>query len=141
VQSIYAPAFKERLSVLPWMSRDKLASVYAQHDILLFPSYFEGFGKVFLEAMAAGLCVVAFEEGGLPAIATHFRDALICPAGDQNAFRMMTERVLSEEGLVRAIGNRAREVAQWHTWERHAIETENFCRRLKFGEVETALAS
>jgi hypothetical protein len=39
------------------------------------------------------------------------------------------------------IGVRARDVAQRFTWERHAIETENFCHRLKYGDVKTALAS
>jgi glycosyltransferase involved in cell wall biosynthesis len=108
---------------------------------LLFPSFFEGFGKVFLEGMAAGLCVVGFREGGLPAIAAHSRDALICPAGDRHSFRMLTERALGDEELVREVGTRARETAQRFNWERHAIETEDFCHRLKFGQVKTALAS
>lgn len=141
VASFYKSAFGDRLSVLPWMPREKLASVYARHDILLFPSFFEGFGKVFLEGMAAGLCVVGFREGGLPGLATHSRDALICETGDLHAFRMLMERALKNPSLAREIGDRAREVAQRFTWERHAIETENFCHRLTYGEPKTALAS
>jgi glycosyltransferase involved in cell wall biosynthesis len=141
VASAYGPAFGERLSVLPWMAREKLASVYGRHDVLLFPSYFEGFGKVFLEGMATGLCVVGFREGGLPSMAAHSRDALICETGDVHAFRMMTELALSNPVLAREIGGRARGTAQRFTWERHAIETENFCHRLKYGEARTAMAS
>jgi glycosyltransferase involved in cell wall biosynthesis len=141
VESTYQPMFQGRLEVLPWMPREKLAAVYARHDVLLFPSYFEGFGKVFLEAMAAGLCVVGFREGALPAVATHLRDALMCATGDQHAFRILTELAVGDAGMVRGVGMRARETAQRFSWERHAVETENFCRKLKFGELKAALAS
>jgi glycosyltransferase involved in cell wall biosynthesis len=141
VKSIYSPSFGERLTVLPWMSRERLAAVYASHDVLLFPSFFEGFGKVFLEGMAAGLCVVGFREGGLPGVATHGRDALVCNTGDTHAFRMLTELAVGNAVLAEEIGIRARETARRYTWERHAIETEKFCLRLKVGNVKTALAS
>jgi glycosyltransferase involved in cell wall biosynthesis len=141
VESLFRGAFGRRLVILPWMSREKLAAVYAQHDILLFPSFFEGFGKVFLEGMAAGLCVVGFREGGLPGTATHLRDALLCETGDHHAFRIWTERALASPNLIRELGDRARDVAQRYTWDRHAIEMESLCRRLKFGEAKAALAS
>ena len=141
VESIYRPFFGPRLSVHAWMPRERLAEVYCRHDILLFPSFFEGFGKVFLEGMAAGLCVVGFREGGLPGVAVDSRDALMCEAGDGHAFRMLTEHALGNSAHVTQIGNRAQEVAQRFTWERHAAETENFCCQLKLGEVRTALAS
>ena len=141
VKSIYAPPFGNRLTVLPWMPRERLAAIYTSHDILMFPSFFEGFGKVFLEGMAAGACVVGFREGGLPDVATHGRDALMCDTGDMHAFRMLTERALGNAALTNEIGVRGRETARRYTWERHALETEKFCLQLKFGQVETALAS
>jgi glycosyltransferase involved in cell wall biosynthesis len=131
VEAAFRGVFGARLSVLPWTTREKLGEIYRRHDILLFPSFFEGFGKVFLEAMAAGLCVVGFREGGLPDIATHSRDALLCETGDRHAFRILTECALADPAWTRQIGNRAREVARHYTWERHAIETENFCNRLR----------
>jgi glycosyltransferase involved in cell wall biosynthesis len=117
------------------MSRERLSEVYGSHDILLFPSFFEGFGKVFLEAMAAGLCVVGFREGGLSHAAPDSREALLCETGDRHAFRMLTEFALANPARTKLIGERAREAAQRFTWERHAIETEQFCRQLKFGEI------
>jgi hypothetical protein len=53
----------------------------------------------------------------------------------------MTELALSNPVLAREIGGRARGTAQRFTWERHAIETENFCHRQKYGEARTAMAS
>ncbi|MBE0656185.1 MAG: glycosyltransferase family 4 protein [Bryobacteraceae bacterium] len=40
-------------------SRNELAEVYRQHDVFVFPSLSDGFGLVQLEAMAAGLPVIA----------------------------------------------------------------------------------
>src|SRR5690606_26563687 len=40
---------------------DDLASHYASADMFLFPSLTETFGNVTLEAMASGLCVVAYD--------------------------------------------------------------------------------
>jgi glycosyltransferase involved in cell wall biosynthesis len=62
VASRFGPAFGDRLVIRSWTSRERLMPIYNEHDILLFPSLFEGFGKVFLEGMAAGLCVVGFRE-------------------------------------------------------------------------------
>ena len=136
VESAFRPSFRERLDIVPWTTREKLAGIYSRHDILLFPSFFEGFGKVFLEAMAAGLCVIGFREGGLPDVAQHSRDALLCETGDRHAFRIVTECALSDSSWVREIGARARETARRYTWERNAMETENFCDSLKFGLVK-----
>jgi len=141
VETFYRPHFGNRLTILPWMSREKLAAIYAGHDILLFPSFFEGFGKVFLEAMAAGLCVVGFSEGGLPAAAVHPRDALICETGDRHAFRMLLDLALASPALVREIGTRARDTAHRYSWDRHAAATEAFCHSLMFTEVKPAMAS
>ncbi len=54
-----------RVTFHDWMPQAKLREVYDQHGVLLFPSLFEGFGKVFLEAMARGLCVAASDAGGM----------------------------------------------------------------------------
>ncbi len=138
VESAFRPCFGNRLTIVPWTTREKLAQIYHSHDILLFPSLFEGFGKVFLEAMAAGLCVVGFREGGLPDIAQHANDALLCDPGDRHAFSILVGCALSDPAWVRQIGARARETARRHTWERHAIETERFCRSLRGASVELA---
>jgi glycosyltransferase involved in cell wall biosynthesis len=105
--------------------------IYADHDIFLFPSLFEGFGKTVLEAMACGMCVVGFAEGGLSDIATDGEDAMFCEAGDRATFREMLERCLSDPILTRAIGRKAAVVAKEYSWAKTAEQTERFCRELK----------
>lgn len=52
---------------LPWATREKLAGIYARHDVLLFPSLHDSGGIAVLEAMAHGLPVVCLDLGG-PAV-------------------------------------------------------------------------
>jgi glycosyltransferase involved in cell wall biosynthesis len=117
--------------VLPWQDRSKLALIYADHDITLFPSMFEGFGKVFLEAMACGSCVVGFGEGALPDIAVSGQDALFCATGDRASFKALIEQCLQNAVVPEAIGRRAQDTAQQYTWARTAELTEAFCEQLR----------
>ena len=125
----YREAFGNRLKVQGWMPRDGLDALYSTHDILLFPSLFEGFGKVWMEAMAAGMCVVGFAEGGLPDVARE-GEALVCVAGDLTALGSIVRRALEDPRWAAEIGRRGRERVQAFSWERTGRETIELCRRL-----------
>ena len=131
----YVPYFGERLTVRSWTTRDELRHVYAAHDVLLHPSFFEGFGKAWQEAMACGLCVVAFGEGGLPDVARNGEDALFTDVGDVAAFRALLERCLADPPMARSIGDRARAAVQRYTWDHTAAMTESFCERRRHALV------
>jgi glycosyltransferase involved in cell wall biosynthesis len=124
------PAFGDRLRVLPWMERERLDDVYAAHDLLLFPSLFEGFGKVWMEAMAAGLCVVGFAEGGLPDVAANGREAWYCAPGDAAGLAALLHGALDDPPRSAELGSRARETVLRYSWERTARETVDHCLRL-----------
>jgi glycosyltransferase involved in cell wall biosynthesis len=134
IRGRYGPAFGARLTVRPWMPRDRLIPIYREHDVFLFPSLFEGFGKTFLEAMAAGACVVGSDEGGLPDVATNGEHALFGPPGEAERFSELLASVLEAPDRARAIGERARARAAEFTWARAAAETERFCLELR-GEL------
>ncbi len=127
IDRAYLGAFGERLKVFPWMNRDEVIRICHDHDLFLFPSLFEGFGKTFLEAMACGLCVVGFEEGGLPTVAENNMEALYCKAGDEAGFEQLLRRCLEDADLVHSIGQRARAKALQFTWTRTAQTLESFC--------------
>jgi len=131
VEGAFQPSFGPRLALASWTNRDALAALYARHDILLFPSLFEGFGKVWMEAMAAGLLVVGSTEGGLPDIATHEQHALLCEPGDESAFSSLLTRALEDPSTTERIGRAAQAMIRSYTWERTAEETVEFCRRIR----------
>jgi len=49
---------------IDWVSRDEMANMYSNYDVLFFPSLRDSGGMVVLEAMACGLPVVCLDIGG-----------------------------------------------------------------------------
>jgi glycosyltransferase involved in cell wall biosynthesis len=119
-----------RCEFLPWRSQDDLRAIYDAHGIFIFPSLFEGFGKVFLEAMARGLCVVGSDEGGMPDIIRHGENGYLVPVGDG---RQLTERVamlLQDFDTAARVARSARATAQGYTWDVFASRLVAFYRSL-----------
>ncbi|HTB98133.1 MAG TPA: glycosyltransferase family 4 protein [Terracidiphilus sp.] len=103
-------AVADRVRFLGW--RDDLPAVMAGWDIFVLPSLDEGFGVSALEAMAAGLPVVASAVGGLCELVANGESGfLVSPASPgQIALRL---RELIENALQReAMGTAGRERAQ-----------------------------
>jgi glycosyltransferase involved in cell wall biosynthesis len=69
----------------------------------------EPFGRIIIEAMAAGLAVVAPASGGPAEIIEHGRSGLLYPGGDPAAAASSLGEVLSDRAAAREMGRRARE--------------------------------
>lgn len=68
------------------VGQDELAGVLAEADAAVAPSLGgESFGIVLLEAMAAGLALIASDLPGYRSVVTHDRDALVVAPGDEAA--------------------------------------------------------
>ena len=68
-------------------------------DLLVHPALQEGLGVAVLEAMSAGVPVVASNAGGIPDIIEHERSGLLVAAGDPHALRGVVLRMLGDEAL------------------------------------------
>ena len=82
---------------------DDVRPFYAAADASALPSHSEGSPLALLEAMAAGLPVVATAVGGVPEVAADGETALLVPARDPRAFAAALSRVLSDDALARAL--------------------------------------
>jgi glycosyltransferase involved in cell wall biosynthesis len=85
--------------------------LYDGSDFLLLTSDYEGTPNVLLEAMAAGLPVVATCVGGTPEIVTSGRTGFLAPPEDEAALQRAACRLACDAGLRAAMGHSAREDA------------------------------
>jgi len=88
-------------------------------DATLFcmPSVREPFGIVYLEAMRAGLPVIALRLGAAPDFVIDGVTGYTVPSGDVDALAMRLERLLGDPAECRQMGRRGRQlVDSWYTW-------------------------
>ena len=78
---------------------------YAMMDVLAHPSWHESFGLVLVEAMFAGVPVVATSVGGIPEIVVDGETGLLVPPGDETALAKKLSLLLGDPALRERIGN------------------------------------
>jgi glycosyltransferase involved in cell wall biosynthesis len=116
----------ERVELLDWMPQEMLLDIYDAHGVFLFGSFFEGFGKVFLEAMSRGLAVVATDVGGAHDVITNGENGLLVAPGDTAAMADAVSSLAADPERTAALAARAAATARTYTWERVARETAAF---------------
>lgn len=110
----------EELSRVRWIPSCPHAQVLAEmaaHDVFVFPSLFEGFGLVLLEAMAAGLPIITTPNTAGPDLITDGKQGFIVPIRSAEAIAEKLLLLHREPDLARALGTEARVRAGEFTWE------------------------
>ena len=87
--------------------REDVERALAGMDGFVLPSLNEGMGRALIEAMAAGLPVIASRVGGIPALIEHEKNGLLVPAGDSLALAVALRRILSDPPWARLLGQNA----------------------------------
>jgi glycosyltransferase involved in cell wall biosynthesis len=98
-----------------------LMDLYANAAVFAYPSLIEGFGMPVLEAMAAGLPVVASDAEAVREVAAG--GAIIVPAQATAAWVQALDQMLTYPRLRQELAERAQAVAARHTWARSAERT------------------
>ncbi len=85
-------------------AHDEVPGFLADADLFVFPSLQEGLGIAALEAMAAGLPVVASSAGGIPEVVEDGETGLLVPPGDPAALAEAIRRILGDPPLAARLG-------------------------------------
>ena len=108
------------------------APFYGIASLAVLSSLSEGSPNALLEAMAAGVPVVATNVGGIPEIVTHDESALLVQAGDVPAMSAAMDRLLEDPDFAQTLAARSHELIRLrHTPEARAeklIEIYDSCR-------------
>jgi glycosyltransferase involved in cell wall biosynthesis len=99
-----------------YLKGEALSQAYASADIFVFPSAIESFGLVVVEAMAAGLPVVASRVGGVCDVVEEGKTGYTFNIGDKAALVEGVRRVSETRETIREMGQAARAFAETQTW-------------------------
>jgi glycosyltransferase involved in cell wall biosynthesis len=114
-----------------FLSRDRLAELYADADLFVFPSPTETCGLVALEAMASGLPVIGAAAGGIrESIMPEITGILVEP-GNASEFAAAIQSLVRDRELREAMGQAARAFAQGRDWSRELDQLEALYRRAR----------
>jgi glycosyltransferase involved in cell wall biosynthesis len=104
-----------RVQVCGAVSDSTLAQLYASADVLVLPSFFEGYGMVLCEALRAGLALVASNVGAVPEVAHDGEDARLVPAGNVEALAAVLNELITDRAEVQRLQANAarRTLAEW----------------------------
>lgn len=104
---------------LPSLSHARVLLEMRQHDVLIFPSLFEGFGLAITEAMSQGTPVITTAHTAGPDIINDGVDGFIVPIRSAEAIAEKLGLLARDRERLRAMKISAREKAQRHSWENY----------------------
>jgi glycosyltransferase involved in cell wall biosynthesis len=112
----------ESLGLMPYIdfvsgvSDERIVELYAEAELAVVPSLYEGFSLPAIEAMSTGICLVATDGGALPEVTGADGDTVLqCPAGNAEALAATIARGLDSAELRARVGAAGRErvVSRW----------------------------
>jgi glycosyltransferase involved in cell wall biosynthesis len=114
-----AAPLKGRAAHLGYVADDQREPLYAGARALLMPSLDEGFGVPALEAMSAGVPVIASNRGSLPEVVGE--GGTLLEPDDVGGFAGAMERIVRDEAWARAQGEAGLTRAKAFTWDATAV--------------------
>jgi glycosyltransferase involved in cell wall biosynthesis len=98
---------------------ERIVELYAEAEMAIVPSLYEGFSLPAIEAMSTGICLVATDGGALPEVTGRDGDTVLqCKAGDVDGLASVIRRGLDDAELRARVGEagRRRVVTRW-SWK------------------------
>jgi glycosyltransferase involved in cell wall biosynthesis len=95
---------------------ERIVELYAEAELAVVPSLYEGFSLPAIEAMCTGICLVATDGGALPEVTGRDGDTVLgCKAGDVESLTAAIKRGLDDADLRARVGaaGRQRVVERW----------------------------
>lgn len=127
--------FGERVTLLGTVPTGRLSELMESHQCLAVPSFYEGFGIAYLEAMGFGEPLIASRAGAVPEVIDNGREGFLVPPGDIVGLAESIGRVIRDRTLLETMSLAARARYQGHPpWAAGMARVEDFLRRMAEGK-------
>jgi len=104
-----------------------LMQVLERSQVLVLPSFYEGFGIAYVEGMAFGLPAIGTTTGAIPQVITHGENGYMIAPGDSAALAGILEGLSSNrELLARLSANALQRFSSFPTWDQSAQAIRGF---------------
>lgn len=127
-EALAASPHRHRVVRPGYVDDGALAALLHGATVLAYPSRYEGFGFPPLQAMAAGVPVVATAAGSVPEVVGEA--AVTAPVGDSEALAAGLARVLDDAGFAAELVAAGREQAARFSWEALAKQMSDLYREV-----------
>jgi glycosyltransferase involved in cell wall biosynthesis len=126
-----SPEVGERITFVGRIPHAETRRYYSSADLFVYPSIFESFAIPPVEAMAAGVPVIASRIGGMQETVVHERTGLFVEREDPDALAAAIKRVIDDRELRRSLGEAGpARAAELFSWEAIASDVETTFERL-----------
>jgi len=106
--------------LIPPVSGEAKMACFERADIFVFPSHYEGMPMAILEALAAGLPIVATAVGGIPELVGDGENGILVPPREPKALAAAIERLCSDVELRARMGHRSLALSREYDIDRYA---------------------
>lgn len=97
-----------RVTIIPSIEHSCLPQIYLNHSIFVFPSLYEGFGKVLTEAMASGIPIITTQTGIAAELIKEGQNGVIIPYRDSQALYQALVWSINHREKMREYGENAK---------------------------------
>ncbi len=111
-----------KVNYIESLPHSDVLDIMASHDLLLFPSLFEGFGLVITEAMSQGTPVITTARTVAPDIITHGVNGWIVEAGSTESLLSQIRDIVDNPTVIESVGRAAMYTASQRPWSRYETE-------------------
>lgn len=115
---------EKNIKFLGQLPHEEAMKYMSKAYIFSLPSWEEGFGVVYIEAMASGRPVIGVSGEGIEDVIVDGENGFLVKPHDADEIAEKIHRLLSDEGLAESMGEKARkDVIENFTWQKNAENT------------------
>jgi glycosyltransferase involved in cell wall biosynthesis len=116
------------LEVFGKLPHQELPDLLRKYDVLVFPSYCEGFGLVLLEALASGMPVITTEATAGPDLIRDHVEGRLIPSGNLEALIAAMHDLAKDHDKLESMSQAARSCAERYSWDAYGDRWQDILR-------------